>query len=65
MYKDMNHEELVSLHDDLCKQYEQVKAKGLKLNMARGKPDVMRTSFQYCYCQIFPVLGDNSVLSCP
>ena len=40
MYKDMNHEELVSLHDDLCKQYEQVKAKGLKLNMARGKPDV-------------------------
>ena len=38
MYKDMNHEELVSLHDDLCKQYEQVKAKGLKLNMARGKP---------------------------
>lgn len=39
MYKDMNHEELVSLHEDLLKQYQQMKDLKLNLNMARGKPD--------------------------
>lgn len=39
-YKDLTREELVSLHNDLMKQYEEIKAQGLTLNMARGKPDL-------------------------
>jgi len=37
-YKDMNHEELVTLHNDLLNQYNEMKALNLNLNMARGKP---------------------------
>lgn len=39
MYKDMNHEELTSVHEELVKHYNQMKALDLHLNMARGKPD--------------------------
>lgn len=39
-YKDLTHEELIKLHEDLLNQYNEMKALGLKLNMARGKPDL-------------------------
>ncbi len=37
-YKNMSEEELNALKAELTKQYEDVKGKGLKLNMARGLP---------------------------
>ena len=37
-YREMTKEELLSLKEELEKQYKEEEAKGLKLNMARGKP---------------------------
>ena len=37
-YKDMTKEELTILRTKLEKDYKEEEAKGLKLNMARGKP---------------------------
>ena len=37
-YKELSKEELLALKEDLNKQYEEAKAKGLKLDMSRGKP---------------------------
>ena len=37
-YKEMSREELRALKEELAHQYEDVKAKGLKLDMSRGKP---------------------------
>ena len=37
-YKDLSKEELKALKRELTKQFEEVKAKGLKLDMSRGKP---------------------------
>ncbi len=39
-YMDMSKEELTSLLEELKNAYEDAKGKGLKLNMARGKPSV-------------------------
>lgn len=37
-YQDLSKEELLSLRERLTKEYEEVKGKGLKLDMSRGKP---------------------------
>ena len=37
-YKDLTKEELLELKSGLEARYEEVKAKGLKLDMSRGKP---------------------------
>ena len=37
-YKTMNKEELSTLKAQLTKEYNDFKAKGLKLDMSRGKP---------------------------
>ena len=38
MYASMDTEQLKALKDQLENEYAQIKAKGLSLNMARGKP---------------------------
>lgn len=42
-YKEMNKDELLSLKIELSQQYEDIKKQGLRLNMARGKPDFKQT----------------------
>ena len=37
-YKDLTKEELLELKSGLQAQFEEVKARGLKLDMSRGKP---------------------------
>lgn len=37
-YKELSENELLALKEELNKQYEEAKAKGLKLDMSRGKP---------------------------
>ena len=37
-YKDMTKEELSGVKEELERQFQEVKAKGLKLDMSRGKP---------------------------
>ncbi len=37
-YKDLSKEELLELKNDLEAQFAEIKAKGLKLDMSRGKP---------------------------
>ena len=37
-YSQLSKEKLLALKSDLEKQFEDVKAKGLKLDMSRGKP---------------------------
>ena len=39
-YKDLSREELLLLKAELEADYEDVKGKGLKLDMSRGKPGV-------------------------
>lgn len=41
-YKDLNREELSTLHEELQKQYDDAKAQGLKLDMSRGKPSTQQ-----------------------
>ncbi len=38
LYNQMSREELISLKNELCKKYDEVKALGLSLDMSRGKP---------------------------
>ncbi len=38
LYNEMNREELLSLKSELEKEYEEVKSRGLSLDMSRGKP---------------------------
>ncbi|MCD8027086.1 MAG: aminotransferase [Erysipelotrichaceae bacterium] len=46
-YKELSHEELVSLHEDLSNQYQQMKDLKLNLNMARGKPDYKQVGLSF------------------
>ena len=39
-YQELSEKELLSLKSELEKAYEQEKAKGLKLDMSRGKPAI-------------------------
>ena len=58
-YKELSKEELLTLKEDLNKEYEEVKAKGLKLDMSRGKPAASQLDMEM---EFMDVLNSGSVL---
>ena len=52
-YKEMTKEELMSLKAELEKMYEDVKGKGLKLNMARGLPSAEQLDMEADFFNTF------------
>lgn len=60
-YKAMEKEELLQLREGLEKQYEELKAKGLKLDMSRGKPAAAQLDIAM---GMMDVLNGNSDLKC-
>ncbi len=57
-YKEMTSEELESLRSELAKMFEDVKGKGLKLNMARGLPSAEQLDME---ADFFNTLNPQSV----
>ena len=51
-YKDLSKEELLELKSGLEAQFEEVKAKGLKLDMSRGKPAVNQLDMTMDYLDV-------------
>lgn len=60
-YKDLSKEELKALKKELTKQFEEVKAKGLKLDMSRGKPSTEQLNLSM---GMMDVLTSSSDLVC-
>ena len=60
-YKDLSKEELLELKSGLEAQYEEVKAKGLKLDMSRGKPSADQLNLSM---GMMDVLNSGVELSC-
>lgn len=58
-YKEMNKEELTTLKAELGHAYEDAKARGLKLDMSRGKPSVSQLDMTM---PIMDVLDSKSIL---
>ncbi len=58
-YKELSKEELLVLKEQLNKEYEDVKAKGLKLDMSRGKPAASQLDMEMDFLN---VLDKESVL---
>ena len=56
-YQELSKEELLALQKELLKAYEEEKAKGLKLDMSRGKPSVAQLDMGM---DIFDVLDSRS-----
>jgi len=58
-YKELSKDELLTLKEQLNKEYEDVKAKGLKLDMSRGKPAASQLDMEMDFLN---VLDEDSVL---
>lgn len=58
-YKDLGRDELLTLKDELNGKYEEAKAKGLKLDMSRGKPSASQLDMEMDFMD---VLDSSSVL---
>ena len=51
-YASMSREELLSLKDELDKEFQGYKEKGLKLDMSRGKPSIAQLNQYYDFRQL-------------
>lgn len=51
-YKELSEEELLALREELNKQYEEAKAKGLKLDMSRGKPSSSQLDMERDFLEV-------------
>ena len=60
-YKDLSKNELKALKKELTKKFEDVKAKGLKLDMSRGKPSTEQLNLSM---GMMDVLTSSSDLVC-
>ena len=60
-YTEMNHEELLALKKELDKEFEEIKAQGLALDMSRGKPSNAQLELSM---EMMDVLKGNSDLKC-
>lgn len=60
-YKDLSKEELLSLKSNLEKEFKKVKAKGIKLDMSRGKPSTEQLNLSM---GMMDVLTSDSDLVC-
>jgi len=58
-YQEMTKEELLALREQLCKEFEDAKGKGLQLDMSRGKPGVSQLELSE---DIFDALNSKSVM---
>ena len=60
-YQEMETEELVTLQQELEQAFEDVKGKGLKLDMSRGKPAITQLNMSM---DMFDVLNSESDMKC-
>lgn len=60
-YKDLDREELLELQCSLNKEFEDIKAKGLKLDMSRGKPSQAQLNLSM---RMMDVLSSDANLYC-
>ena len=60
-YASMSREELLSLKEELDKEFQGYKEKGLKLDMSRGKPSVEQLDLSM---GMMDVLSSNDDLTC-
>ena len=60
-YTEMNHDELLALKKELDKEFEEIKAQGLALDMSRGKPSNAQLELSM---EMMDVLKGNSDLKC-
>ena len=51
-YKELSENELLALKEDLNKQYEEAKAKGLELDMSRGKPSPSQLDMERDFLEV-------------
>ena len=57
-YKEMSRDELLALKEELAHQYEDVKAKGLKLDMSRGKPAASQLDMEMDFLDVLNSASD-------
>ena len=60
-YTEMNHDELLALKKELDKEFEEIKAQGLALDMSRGKPSNAQLDLSM---EMMDVLTSESDLVC-
>ena len=60
-YRELSKEELLALKEELTKKYEDVKAKGLSLDMSRGKPGVDQLELSM---PMLNLVNENSDMKC-